>query len=110
LFTTGLPGLLTDPSLPLYSRDVYYNAVPTSLPHILVLQGTLDPKTPLEGAVAHIAQWHSAKQVKLVSVSGSPHFVLMTSPTCFKDAVSDFLTDKHGALPSCMHPDFRANF
>ncbi|MGH8316465.1 MAG: alpha/beta fold hydrolase [Steroidobacteraceae bacterium] len=110
LFTSSIPGLLINPSLPLYSHDKYFNAAPTSLPHMLVLQGTRDPKTPLPGALARIAQWPKDARVRLVQVTGSPHFILMTSPTCFKEAVRQFVSGKRGALPACAHPVFRQGF
>ena len=110
LFASSLPTLLVNPGLPLYPRDVYYNAAPKSLPRILVLRGTLDPKTPLDGATARIAQWHDAGRSRLVSLTGSPHFILMTSPICFKDAVNEFLADKKSTLTSCTHPEFRPSF
>jgi len=110
LFASSLPTRLVNPGLPLYARDVYYNAAPKSLPRILVLQGTLDPKTPFDGATARIAQWHDAGRTRLVSVTGSPHFILMTSPICFNDAMTEFLADKKSTLASCTHPEFRPNF
>ena len=110
LFTSGLPSLMVDAGLPLYPHDKYFGSAPASLPRVLVLQGSLDPKTPLAGAEARIAQWPEDAAVRLVTVVGSPHFILMTTPTCFKDAVHQFIAEQRSALPACTRPIFRQGF
>jgi pimeloyl-ACP methyl ester carboxylesterase len=110
LFSASLPGLLVNPGLPLYSKDTFFGGEPKALPRTLVLQGTLDPKTPLEGAQAHIAELKGVGQVSLVLVSGSPHFVLMTSPDCFEQAAKSFVAGRAIRAPSCASPRFRKGF
>jgi hypothetical protein len=46
LFTSPLPRILLGCGLPTYPRDGYFGALPAKMPPTLVLQGTLDPKTP----------------------------------------------------------------
>lgn len=110
LFVSSLPGLLVNPGLPLYTKDALFGGVPKAMPRTLVLQGTLDPKTPLAGAQAHIAQLGAAGPISLVQVSGSPHFVLMTSPDCFEQAAQSFIAGAAVQAPSCAAPRFRAGF
>ncbi|MGH8144737.1 MAG: alpha/beta hydrolase [Rhodanobacteraceae bacterium] len=111
LFTSPLPGLivaglLPHPSLPLYPHDKFFNAPPIFVPKTLVLQGTLDPFTPLQGANERIASWHAGTRVRLVTVAGAPHFILMNTPTCFVDAVHQFLAGEKAPLPACKRPNF----
>jgi pimeloyl-ACP methyl ester carboxylesterase len=110
LFASSLPGLLVDPGLPLYAKDAFFGAEPKTLPRTLVLQGTLDPKTPLEGAQEHIALLRAAGPVSLVQVSDSPHFVLMSSPDCFEQAARSFIEGGTARAPACATPRFRPGF
>lgn len=108
LFATALPGLLVDPGLPLYARDRFFNAAPATLPRTLVLQGTLDPKTPFEGAVAQVA--NLPDKVTLIPVIDAPHFVLMTSPACFTQAARIFFAGGRIDAPACANPQLREGF
>jgi len=110
LFASSLPGLLVNPGLPLYAKDAFFGSEPKTLPRTLVLQGTLDPKTPLEGAEAHVALLRTAGPVSLVPVSGSPHFVLMTSPACFEQATRSFVAGGTVRASSCSTARFRPGF
>lgn len=94
LFTTGLPGLLVDPGLPLYERDELFGRAPKVLPRTLVIQGARDPKTPIEGAVAQVRSLRRAGPVTLVEARGAPHFVLLNAPDCFEQAVRRFVAGK----------------
>jgi pimeloyl-ACP methyl ester carboxylesterase len=100
-FTTGLPGLLVDPGLPLYKRDALFGGRPKVLPRTLVIQGTRDPKTPIEGAVAQVAALRKAGPVALVKAARAPHFVLLNAPDCFEQAVRRFIAGKPGAAAAC---------
>lgn len=109
LFTSNLPALLVDPGLPTYAHDAAFGRLPVSLPRTLVLQGDMDPKTPFEGALAHVALLQSAGTVALQKVVGAPHYLLLTAPTCFTAIVRDFVTAKVASAKPCAIPaDVRA--
>ncbi len=91
LFASPLPGLLTRSGVPLYKRDDTFGRLPARTPPILVLQGTLDPKTPIEGAAAQVAALRKRGRVALVTVTGAPHFLLFSAPECLVPALSDFV-------------------
>ena len=92
LFTSPLPGLAVDPPLPLYGRDAAFGVLPARLPRTLVVQGTLDPATPIDGARAHIAALAPRGDVRLVTVVGAAHGLVLTAPACFAQATSAFVT------------------
>jgi pimeloyl-ACP methyl ester carboxylesterase len=104
LFASSLPGLLVDSGLPTYVRDGSFGRSPAYSPPILVLQGSLDLKTPIEGALARIAELPKTGQVELVRVEASPHFVLLNAPDCFEEAVRQFVTRRKFAAPACQTP------
>jgi pimeloyl-ACP methyl ester carboxylesterase len=101
LFTSPLPELLASPPWPLYAPDKSFGKVPPVLPAMLVLSGTLDPKTHLQGAQAHVAALRPnvAPNAALswVLVEGAPHFILWTAPGCFQSQVRRFVK---GSLPA----------
>lgn len=82
LFTSPLPRILLGGGLPTYPRDGYFGALPLKVPPTLVLQGTLDPKTPYAGAQAQVQAWtqNKAGKVALSTVHNAPHFILWTAP------------------------------
>ncbi|WP_339873428.1 alpha/beta fold hydrolase [uncultured Brevundimonas sp.] len=82
LFTSSLPGQLVGGAGYAYPRDAAYGTSPSRLPPVLILQGDLDPKTPLAGARAHADRFRSAGPVRLVTVEDAPHFILLTAPDC----------------------------
>jgi pimeloyl-ACP methyl ester carboxylesterase len=90
-FTSPLPGYLVANPFPPYARDALFGGEPVRLPRTLVLHGTLDPKTPYAGALRRIADLGPGADVTLVSVDEAPHFILLTAPRCFEDAVMSFL-------------------
>jgi pimeloyl-ACP methyl ester carboxylesterase len=104
LFASLLPAHLISPGLPLYPRDRYFEKSPTGLPRTLVLQGTLDPKTPIEGAKAHVATLRKAGNIAFIPVNEAPHFILLTSPACFIEAVQEFLGGGRIDAPACATP------
>lgn len=105
LFASSLPGLLVDPGLPAYARDSAFGRSPARLPPVLVLQGSLDPKTPIEGASTRAAALHAAGNVVFVRVEDAPHFVLLNAPGCFEQAVREFLTPQRKVeAPLCRKP------
>lgn len=89
-FATSYPTLLVEPQLPLYGRDRYFGANPGSIPRTLVIQGTLDPKTPYAAALRHVGLLKKAGPISLVAAVDSPHFVLMSSPECVVAAITRF--------------------
>ena len=111
LFTSGLPELLLSPGLPSYERDKYFGKLPVQLPPMLVLQGTLDPKTHYDGALSHVAALRSIGQVEMVSITNAPHFILWTAPACFEQASRAFVAGKRRADRHCKLPTstLRAN-
>jgi pimeloyl-ACP methyl ester carboxylesterase len=104
LFASPLPGLLLQPGQPVYERDAAYGALPKRLPPTLVLHGDLDPKTPIEGAEAHIALFGKAGRVTLTKVEGGPHFLMLTAPSCFVPTIRHFLKTGRQAVATCAIP------
>ena len=96
LFTSPLPRILLGGGLPTYPRDAYFGALPAKVPPTLVLQGTLDPKTPYAGAQAQAQALTRSKagKVALSTVHNAPHFILWTAPACFEQASTRFITGK----------------
>ncbi|PJC99839.1 alpha/beta hydrolase [Janthinobacterium sp. BJB1] len=96
LFTSPLPRILLGGGLPTYARDAYFGALPAKVPPTLVLQGTLDPKTPYAGAQAQVQALTQRKagKVSLSSVHNAPHFILWTAPACFEQATTRFIAGK----------------
>lgn len=96
LFTSPLPRILLGGGLPTYPRDAYFGALPAKVPPTLVLQGTLDPKTPYAGAQAQVQALTQSKagKVALSTVQNAPHFLLWTAPACFEQASTRFIAGK----------------
>lgn len=92
LFTSPLPGLAVEPPLPLYARDASFGQLPARLPRTLVLQGTLDPATPIDGARAHVAALSPLGDVRLTTVVDGAHGLFLTAPDCFAQAASAFVS------------------
>jgi pimeloyl-ACP methyl ester carboxylesterase len=110
LFATSLPDLLIEPGLPLYQRDAMFGQLPEHVPRTLVLQGTLDPKTPLDGARAHLVQLQGRETTQLLAVKDSPHFILMTSPDCVVQAAGEFQAGHVVNAPACSLRHFRPGY
>lgn len=96
LFSSPLPRILLGGGLPTYPRDGYFGALPAAMPPTLVLQGTLDPKTPYAGAQAQVQALTQSKagKVALSTVHDAPHFILWTAPACFERASTRFIAGK----------------
>ncbi|NMO18812.1 alpha/beta fold hydrolase [Pyxidicoccus fallax] len=101
LFVSSLPGQLVGRTSLAYPRDEWFGRSPAALPPVLVLQGDMDPKTPLAGAQAHIRLLPKAAGVNLFTVKGGPHFLLFTAPACFKAAVSTFVQKRRAPRAAC---------
>lgn len=92
LFTSRLTTVQTFTNMPTYARDAYFDAPYENLPPVLVVQGTLDPKTPLEGAELHIeAMVETGARVQLVTVERAPHALWYFAPECLDDAIAAFI-------------------
>ena len=102
LFTSPLPALLADSTLPAYARDAYFGKHPVQLPPTLVLQGRLDPKTPFQGARKHADTLREHGPLGLVAVGGAPHFILWTAPGCFQRHVAAFVAGDKPIDAECM--------
>lgn len=101
LFTSRLPELLVKPMFPLYARDKYFGKLPTQLPPVLVFGGTLDPKTPYDGARGHVAALKKSGKVALVTVPAAPHFILWSAPACFALHTREFVQGRPLAERRC---------
>lgn len=96
LFASPLPRILLGGGLPTYPRNAYFGALPMKVPPTLVLQGTLDPKTPYAGAQAQVQVLTQSKagKVALSTVHNATHFLLWTAPACFEQASTRFIAGK----------------
>ncbi len=91
-FTSRLTTVQTFTNMPAYARDAYFDAPYADLPPVLVVQGTLDPKTPLEGAQLHIRDMlETGATVQLVTVERAPHALWYFAPDCLYDAIDAFI-------------------
>ncbi len=101
LFATPIPALLVDSGLPLYPRDKYFGELPAHFPPTLVLQGTLDPKTPFDGAHIKVERMKGTGTITLIPVQDAPHFILLNAPDCLVEAVSSFQRRAKVQAPAC---------
>lgn len=92
LFSDPIPSLMIESGLPKYSKDRFYGEVPKKFPPMLVLVGDMDPKTHIEGAVAHIEALRKYGQVQLITVDQAPHGVALFAPDCFSSQVRAFIS------------------
>lgn len=91
-FTSPLTQLQTRTSMPAYPRDEWFDAPYADMPPILVVHGTLDPKTTLEGARRHIAALEAGgTDVTVTIVERAPHASWFFAPDCLHDAMEDFM-------------------
>jgi pimeloyl-ACP methyl ester carboxylesterase len=97
LFTSSLPSQLLGGADMTYPRDAAFGHPPARLPPLLVLQGDMDPKTPLAGAEAHAATLPQDGDIRFVTVAGAPHFVLLTDPAQAEVAIAAFVSDHRRA-------------
>jgi len=93
IFASPLPSLLLSGGIPTYEPDTSFGKSPKRVPPMIVLHGTLDPKTPYQGAQEHVAVLEAAGNVTLVPVARAPHFVLMAAPDAFERSVRAFIDE-----------------
>ena len=97
LFKSPLPNLIAENAMPTYTRDAYFGKTPSQMPPTLIIHGTLDPKTHLDGAKKHyklLAEKNAS--VSFVQVQNAPHFIALFAPQVFDEVVSEFI--KEGAI------------
>ncbi|TYC97419.1 alpha/beta fold hydrolase [Novosphingobium sp. BW1] len=100
LFASPLPSLLLAGGIPTYQPDASFGGIPERIPPTIVLHGTLDPKTPLDGAREHVTALKVAGDISLLQIEQAPHFVLMTAPEEFKELTKSFLGRADGRRSS----------
>lgn len=88
-FTSPLPGLLVSNRFPLYEAPPALT-MPAKMPPILILQGTLDPKTPYDAAVNRAASLRTSGSVALLTLTDAPHAAYITSQDCLTKPLSQF--------------------
>lgn len=91
LFTSPLPTLIAENSMPTYSKDSFYATLPSKLPKVMILHGTLDPKTHYDAAKEYAHKLAKVGQISFIDVIDSPHFVALNAPTCFKTYAGKFI-------------------
>lgn len=96
-FTSPLPAILASNQLPLYEAPPAID-IARPLPPLLVLQGTLDPKTPYDAALAHAEEWKKHTKVSIVTVLDAPHAIYLSAQDCIAGPVSAFVADLTAAL------------
>lgn len=88
-FTSPLPGLLVSNQFPLYEAPPAL-AMPATMPPMLILQGTLDPKTPYDSAAKHAASLRASTSVALLTLTDAPHAAYITSQDCLTKPLARF--------------------
>ena len=94
LFKSPLPNLIAENAMPTYTRDAYFGKTPSQMPPTLVINGTLDPKTHIEGAERHyklLAEKNPS--VSFVRVQNAPHFIALFAPHAFDKVVTEFVNE-----------------
>ena len=91
LFTSILPKIMADNAMPTYQKDNYFANVPKSMPPTLILHGTLDPKTPLSGAINHFNKLPKDNPLNLIKIKDAPHFIALFAPESFSSLASKFV-------------------
>ncbi|AMO71335.1 alpha/beta fold hydrolase [Sphingorhabdus sp. M41] len=88
-FTSPLPGLLVSNQFPLYEAPPAL-AMPVAMPPMLILQGTLDPKTPYDSAAKHAASLRASASVTMLTLTDAPHAAYITSQDCLTEPLARF--------------------
>ncbi len=94
IFTSPLPKLIAENTMPTYEHDSYFAGVPKKMPPTLIIHGSLDSKTHWEGAKRHIEKLSDKGSIEFVTVRNAPHFIALFAPDAFKEAVIGFLEGK----------------
>ncbi len=103
-FTSPLPTLMAEVSLPRYSKDQYFAKLPKNMPSTLVLHGNMDPKTHYLGALKHVQTLQASNKdtdINLIEMNDTPHFVALNAPACFKEYSQAFVNKQPLKGNSC---------
>jgi len=103
LFTSSVPSHLAGNSMPIYEKDNFYNKLPKALPRVMILQGTLDPKTHYKAAKSHADKLAQLGKINFIDIVDAPHFIAFNAPSCFKQLASSFINDQ--VIPEAMCKD-----
>ena len=101
LFTSTLADHLANNSMPSYEKDKFYNKLPSKLPKIMILHGTLDSKTHFTAARNHATELAQRGELTFIDIIDAPHFIAFNAPTCFKQFASNFINDKEMSALAC---------
>ena len=102
-FTSPLPGLLVNNQFPLY-KAAEALPMPAKMPPMLVLQGTLDPKTPYASAVQRAASLRNHASVEIITLTDAPHAAYISSQDCLAEPLSHFARDPNSASSQACAP------
>jgi pimeloyl-ACP methyl ester carboxylesterase len=91
LFSSPLAGLLAENSMPTYPKDNYFKGIPKQMPPTLILHGTLDPKTHINGAIRHYKKLPKENSLNFSKIKDAPHFIALFAPNSFKTLASKFI-------------------
>lgn len=75
-FTSPLPYLIAENTLPTYQKDKWFGYVPNANTPTLVLHGNLDPKTHIDGAKAHIKKFQGEYPPEFIEYKGASHAII----------------------------------
>lgn len=89
-FTSPLPGYLAENAFPLYAPNKN-TRVSTDLPPMLVMQGTLDPKTPYQGAVRRVESLEDKTDIAMIKLIDAPHVAYFTAQECIRKPLKLFV-------------------
>ncbi|WP_375587324.1 alpha/beta fold hydrolase [Flagellimonas aurea] len=95
LFKSPLPSLIAENSMPTYFRDEHFGKTPQHIPPTLIINGTLDSKTHIKGAVRHYKRLaQNSRSISFITVKNAPHFIALFAPSAFEKVVSRFMNNK----------------
>lgn len=93
LFTSPVPAYLASNQFPLYEANVVQSTT-ADLPPLLVLHGTLDPKTSFDGAMRRIEVLRTMTDVNVITLIDAPHAAYLTAKDCIRQPLRDFVADE----------------
>ncbi|MEM9054645.1 MAG: alpha/beta fold hydrolase [Pseudomonadota bacterium] len=92
-FASPLPDLLASSGFPFYepAQPVTHKTV---LPPMLVMQGTLDPKTPYRTALDRVEYLRERAEVSVLTLNDAPHAAYLTAQDCLGLPLQAFVDGK----------------
>ncbi len=91
-FTSPLPGYLVNNPFTSYEPQSIEN-IRIDLPPILLLHGTLDPKTSYRGAMKRVESFNENVKITTITLLDAPHAVYLTSQDCMREPLQKFVKD-----------------